>query len=151
MAQSLAQIWIHIVFSTRDRFPFLKDHEVRTQMHAYLAAVFRQLQSPAAAVGGYVDHVHILCRLARTMTSADLIGEVKRESSGWIKSKGNVLSKFYWQKGYGAFSVSQSKVPSVKNYIRDQDRHHQKTSFKDEFRALLDKHEVVYDERYVWD
>ena len=97
------------------------------------------------------DHVHILCRFGRSLSIADLIKELKRESSQWLKTKASDLAGFYWQKGYGVFSVSASNVDEVRTYIADQERHHRQMSFQDEFRLLLKKHGLEWDERYVWD
>ncbi len=120
-------------------------------MHAYLGGTCRQLESPAIAVGGPADHVHILCILSKNLAMADLIGEIKRSSSKWIKTKTPMLEKFAWQNGYGAFSVSQSHVERVRGYITRQEEHHHKKSFQDEMRSFLERYQVEYDERYLWD
>ncbi|MEX1139773.1 MAG: IS200/IS605 family transposase [Bacteroidota bacterium] len=151
MAQSLSKVLLHIVFSTKNRFSFLIDREIRAQMHAYLGGICRGVDCPALIVGGVADHCHILCRLHRTLSISDFVGNVKRESSKWIKTKGHVLTKFGWQNGYGAFSVGQSEVERVKAYIRDQEIHHKTKTFQDEYRAFLREFEIDYDERYVWD
>ena len=151
MPQSLAQIYLHIVFSTKNRQPFFKDKILRTETHAYLAGTCRNLDSPSLIVGGVEDHVHFLCMLSRKCTVADLVRELKRESSKWIKTKEASLSSFHWQFGYGAFSVSPSHVNSLRKYIADQEEHHRRETFQDEFRRLLKKYGVEYDERYVWD
>ena len=151
MPQSLAQVYLHIVFSTKDRHPFLNDPDLRDELHKYLGGTANKLNCQVVRVGGVADHVHILCRLDRTITIADLVKELKRESSQWLKPKGPELANFYWQKGYGAFSVSASNLEEVRAYIADQERHHQKLSFQDEFRFLLQKHGIEWDERYVWD
>ncbi len=116
-------------------------------MPACLAEVCRQLDSPSALVGGVSDHVQVLSNQSKNISSADLIGEIKRESSKWIKSKGGILRKFYWQSGYGVFSVSQSQISAVKDYIRDQEEHHRPVGFKEEFRKYLKNYEIEYDER----
>ena len=151
MPQSLAQIYLHIVFSTKNRQPFLEDETLRTETHAYLAGTCRNLGSPSLIVGGVEDHVHILCMLSRKCTVADFLRELKRDSSKWIKTKKTSLSSFHWQFGYGAFSVSPSHVNSLRKYIADQEEHHRRETFQDEFRRLLKKYGVEYDERYVWD
>ncbi len=151
MAQSLAEILVQIVFSTKNRFPFLTEKEIREEMHAYLGGICRNLGCPALIVGGVADHSHILCRLNRTLSVADFVGEVKRESSKWVKTKGNILTKFGWQNGYGAFSVEQSEVERVKAYIRDQERHHRTKTFQEEYRTFLKVYGIEFDERYVWD
>ena len=149
MAQSLAKVYLHIVFSTKRRRPLLIDEAVRKQCHAYLAGACKARGSPSLIVGGVADHVHILCTLARDESISVLIRELKRESSKAMKEKG--LSSFYWQAGYGAFPISPSHVAAVKQYIKDQESHHRKESFQSEFRRLLKKYEVEYDERFVWD
>ncbi len=151
MAQSLSKIVLHIIFSTKDRYPFLKDLETRAQLHAYMAGICRQQKSPAFLIGGVADHVHLLCHLNRTCTVADLVKEAKRSSSLWTKEEGGMLEKFAWQGGYGAFSVGQSQVDEVSKYISDQEVHHQRLSFQEEYRQFLRRYEIEYDERYVWD
>jgi putative transposase len=150
MPQSLASVLIHLVFSTKHRQPFITP-VIETELHKYLATVFRGCDSPALQVGGYEDHIHALFSLSRKWAIADIVEEVKTSSSKWIKTKGAEFRQFHWQSGYGAFSVSQSNVQKVKNYIANQKEHHGKQSFQDEFRNFLEKHGVEYDERYVWD
>jgi putative transposase len=149
MSQSLAKVYLHIVFSTKNRQPFLADKTLREECHAYLAGTCKNLGSPSLKVGGVADHVHILCFLSKTQAIADLVKELKRESSQWLKTKG--LSSFYWQNGYGAFSISPSHIDALREYIQNQEEHHRTESFQDEFRRLLEKYEVEFDERYVWD
>jgi REP element-mobilizing transposase RayT len=151
MPQSLAQIYLHIVFSTKQRRPFLQNVAVRNELHAYLGGTCRNLDSPSINVGGVADHVHLLCRLSRTLTVADLVRELKRESSKWLKATDAELADFHWQDGYGAFSISPAHVETLTAYIANQEQRHAKMSFQDEFRRLLRKYGVEYDERYVWD
>ena len=151
MPQSHAQIYLHLVFSTKGRRPFLQDANLRNELHHYLGGGCRNQGSPSLIVGGVEDHVHILCRLARTTTVSDLVKELKRESSVWLKSKGPLLADFHWQDGYGAFSLSPAHVPQVRDYIAGQEEHHKKVTFQDELRRLLTLYEVEFDERYVWD
>lgn len=151
MPQSLVQIYVHIVFSTKDRMPFLKDTVFRGRVHAYLAGICNKQDCPAIIVGGVADHVHLLCRLGKQIDISSLIREIKRDSSSWVKEEEPTLSVFFWQSGYGAFSVSPSHVDALKNYIRDQEEHHKTESFQDEFRRLCAKYGVPVDERYVWD
>jgi putative transposase len=151
MAQSLARIWTHLIFSTKDRYPFLSDTLVRNDMHGYLATVLRTHDCTTLEVGGCNDHVHALFALSRNYSIAQIVKEIKRTSSAWIKTIERRYSKFHWQKGYGAFSVSQSHVAQVRNYILNQGQHHRRKTFQDEFRAFLKKYEIEYDERYVWD
>jgi putative transposase len=151
MPQSLANVLLHIVFSTKDREPFLEDERMRAEMHTYLAGILKNLDSPAIVINGTADHVHILCRMSRKYSISKILEEMKSQPSSWIKQKGSRYRNFYWQGGYGAFSVSQSMVDHVRVYIQNQEEHHKRISFKDEFRALCRKHEVEWDERYVWD
>jgi putative transposase len=150
MPQSLAQIYLHIVYSTKHRQPFLKEAALLTQAHSYLAEVCGNLDSPALIVGGVEDHVHLLCRLGRQITVADFIRDQKRATSSWLKTKPGCRD-FQWQSGYGAFSISPVHIPGLTKYIEDQREHHQKESFQDEFRRLCKKYGVEIDERYVWD
>ena len=151
MPQSLAQMYLHVVFSTKNREPFLADPGLREQTHVYLVGMCRNFGSPAAAVGGVVDHVHVLCRLAKTLCVADPVRERKRESSKWVKDQSAALAGFYWQNGYGAFSVGPEHVERLVTYIAGPEEHHRTESFQDEYRRLLALYQIEYDERYVWD
>ena len=151
MPQSLAKVLVHIVFSTKNRYPFLEDKNIREEMHAYLGGTCNNLDCPVLIVGGIADHVHILCALSRNHSLAQLVAEIKRPSSKWIKTKGKMLTKFGWQNGYGAFSVGQSEVERAREYVATQEEHHRKRTFHDEYRSFLTEYGVEYDERYVWD
>jgi putative transposase len=151
MPQSLAQVYLHIVFSTRERRPFLQDASVRDEAHNYLGGTCNNLDCPVLRVGGVSDHVHILCRLGRCISVADLVRELKRECSKWVKTKAPDLGDFHWQNGYGAFSVSPGHVEAVRRYIETQEAHHREVTFQDEFRRLLTRYGLEWDERYVWD
>jgi len=151
MPQSLAQIYVHIVFSTQDRHPFLHDATILGEAHRVLGGHCNKLECPVLRVGGVADHVHVLCRLGRTISVADLIKELKRESSQWLKTKSPDLADFYWQRGYGAFSISPSHVEDLRTYIENQEEHHRMETFQEEFRRLLKKYGIEWDERYVWD
>ncbi|QDT01600.1 Transposase IS200 like protein [Adhaeretor mobilis] len=105
----------------------------------------------SASVGGHVDHVHLLVGLSRTITIAQLVENVKTETSKWAKKAAGGHPEFSWQSGYGAFSVSESLLDLVDRYIRDQAKHHETLSFQDEYRRLCEKHGIEIDERYVWD
>lgn len=150
MPQSLSKLYVHLVFSTKDRRPWLQD-EVCNQLHAYLGGTLNGLDSPPIEINTQPDHAHLLFLLARTRSIATVVGELKEESSKWLKRTFDGLSSFHWQRGYSDFSVSQSNVDAVRTYIRNQQEHHRKVSFQDELRALLKKHEIEYDERYLWD
>ena len=150
MPQSLAQVHIHVIFS-KNRTLFLVDTGLRKRMHAYLASIIKVHDSPARIVGGTADHVHILLALSRTNPISKVIGEVKRNSSKWIKTNGSDFELFQWQSGYGAFSVSFSRIDEVQKYIAEQMEHHKKMSFQEEYRNFFRKHNVNFDENYVWD
>ena len=150
MPQSLSNVIIHTVFSTKHREPFLSNSEIQQETFAYLGGCAKSLDCFPLIVGGHVDHVHLLTSLSRTLTQAEFVKEVKRNSSLWFKDRWGI-EEFAWQKGYGIFSVSQSRVSDVKRYIEGQEKHHQTVSFKVEFRKLLDRHGIEFDERYVWE
>jgi putative transposase len=150
MPQSLSSILIHMIFSTKKREPFITP-AIETELHPYMAKIFRQLKSPSLANDGTSDHVHILFSLGRVIKVADLVEEVKTESSKWIKTKGLEFRNFHWQKGYGAFSIGQFNVATLKRYIRGQKQHHKRVTFQDEYRKFLKTYGIDHDERYVWD
>jgi putative transposase len=150
MPQSLSSILIHLVFSTKNREPFITP-AIEPELHPYMARIFRALKSPSLAIDGTADHVHILFSLGRVIKVAELVEEVKTESSKWIKTKGQDFRNFHWQRGYGAFSIGQSNVAEVTRYIRSQKQHHRRVTFQDEYRKFLERYEIDYDERYVWD
>ena len=150
MPQTLARIPIHLVFSTKDRVPFLTDL-VRDPLHRQISGALQHLKSPALHMNSVDDHIHILFELGRTVSVSEVAQKVKQASSKWIKTQGSSFSSFAWQAGYGAFGVSESHIPMVADYISRQQEHHRKTSFQDEYRALLHEHGVEFDEKYVWD
>jgi REP element-mobilizing transposase RayT len=151
MAQSLSKLWTHLIFSTKERFPFLSDERIRRDMQAYLATVLRSYDCETIVVNGTANHVHCLFALSRKYSISTVVKEIKRTSSSWIKEVAPTLSKFHWQNGYGVFSVSQSHVGRLCHYIENQERHHRRRTFEDEYREFLKKYEIKYDERYVWD
>ena len=150
MPQSLSRILIHLVFSTKNRERVLTP-VIQTELHPYLAGMLDNLQCPSLRVGGVQDHVHLFFGLSRTRTIAEVVETVKTSSSKWIKTKGAAFADFHWQSGYGAFSVSQSDAETVAAYIRNQAQHHQKMTFQEEYRRLLERYQVAFDEQYVWD
>ena len=150
MPQSLSQVVVHIVFSTKDRQKWL-DAPISPRMHAYLATVCRDHDCEAYRVGGVADHVHLAVRLGRTISQADLIETIKTSSSPWIKKQGHGYRSFFWQRGYGAFSVGFSQRDTLVQYIDSQEEHHRTTTFQEEYRELLRKYPIEFDERYVWD
>ena len=150
MGQSLVQNYIHIVFSTKHREKLIKpiyEHE----LHAYIGGTCNDLECPVLIVGGYTDHIHILCMLSKKIALMTLVQKVKASSSKWMKTKDESLKHFYWQDGYGAFSVNPRKIDIVINYIKNQHHHHKKSSFKKEYVAFLNKYKIEYNERYVWE
>ena len=150
MPQSLSKVILHIIFSTRNREPWL-DRDVRPRMHAYLATICRNLGAELAHVGGVADHVHIVTTLPRTASQAELVEQAKKTSSKWIKEIDARYRGFFWQRGYGVFSVSPSQLDAVLRYIDVQQEHHCTKTFQEEYRQLLDRHGISFDERYVWD
>ncbi len=150
MPQSLSDVLIHVIFSTKDRFPCL-GASVRPHLHAYLATVSRNVKCECFRVGGVADHVHLAISLARTITIAALVEELKTTSSKWLKQQQPELGGFAWQRGYAAFSVSPADRELLLAYIDNQEKHHQTQSFQDEYRALLRKYNIDFDERYAWD
>jgi len=150
MPQSLAKILVHLVFSTKNREPILAEF-VRAPLCAYASAVLRDLDSHVIAINAWHDHVHILFALSKNHSLSQVVMEVKRATSKWIKTQGKAFAKFHWQSGYGAFSIGQSGVEEVKTYIANQAEHHRVKSFEEEFRSFLKRYQVEFDERYIWD
>lgn len=151
MPHSFAQIWLHVIFSTKHRRPFLLDADFREAMFRMLAYHIREAGCVVASVGGHFDHVHLLLGLSRSITIAKVVERVKAETSKWAKKAVGGHEAFSWQAGYAAFSVSHSIRGSVDRYIRNQEEHHAKRSFAEEYRLICRKHEVAIDERYVWE
>jgi putative transposase len=150
MGQSLVKNYLHIVFSTKHRESLIHS-PYENELHSYLGGICKNLECHPIKIGGYAEHIHILCMLSKKVTLIKLLEEVKSHSSKWMKTKDAALKNFYWQDGYGAFSVNPSEVSVVIGYIENQKEHHSKKKFQDEYRAFLKKYEVEYDERYVWD
>ncbi len=150
MGQSLVKNYIHIVFST-------KHHEhriippIENELHSYLGGICNNLNCQVIKVGGYTDHVHVLCMLSKHITLIKLMEELKSHSSKWIKTKGDAYKNFFWQNGYGSFSVNPAQVENVIKYIANQHEHHRKKTFKDEYRSFLKEYQIEFDERYLWD
>ncbi|WP_027376578.1 IS200/IS605 family transposase [Kaistella palustris] len=150
MGQSLNKIYIHLVFSTKHRNPLISA-KIEEELFKYLGGICKNLECDPIQIGGYRDHVHILCLLSKKIALMKLLEEVKSHSSKWIKTKGHEFKNFYWQNGYGAFSVNPTEIETVKNYIINQEVHHQNKSFQEELLLFLKKYNVEYDERYIWD
>lgn len=150
MPQSLAKVYIHVIFSTKNREPVLAD-DWRDELFHVLGGTANNLGCQSLIVGGVADHVHMLFQLGRSITIADALGKIKSTSSAWVNQTRGLAIPFHWQAGYGAFSVSQSNIEAVREYIRRQPAHHTKQSFQDELREWLRRYEIEWDERYVWD
>ena len=149
MAQTLVNILVHVIFSTKERRHLIKA-QVQPVLYAYMAGMLRNLDSPCLALGGTSNHVHLLAALSKKASLSNLVGELKKSSSKWIKTKGPAYRHFAWQEGYGAFSIGQSQVAALKRYIADQEEHHKTKSFEAELIETLKKYEVEYDKRYIW-
>ena len=150
MAQSLAKMILHIVFSTKDRLPFVHP-DIEQDLYSYICGISNNLQCPVFKIGGMPDHLHLCCLLSRTITVRDLMEKIKANSSAWIKTKGVQYRKFAWQHGYGAFSIGQSQLLTLERYIDNQKEHHRKKGYQEELRGLLRKYQIDYDENYLWD
>jgi putative transposase len=150
MPQSLSNVIVHIIFSTKNREPWL-DSAIRSRMHSYLATICRDLDAEILCVGGVADHVHIVTTLPRTVSQAQLIEGIKKPSSKWIKTLDARYRGFSWQRGYAAFSVSESQLKTVVQYAQHQEEHHRNLTFQEEYRELLRLHAIEFDEQYVWD
>jgi len=150
MSQSLSQVYVHITFSTKNRQPLIDD-SIKQTLWAYIAGLCRTLECLAIRVGGYDDHIHICCLLSKKVTQVELLQEIKKKSSQWMKTQGEQYSAFYWQDGYGIFSVNPSEVEKVVEYVDNQHEHHKKRTFQEELLAFLKKYKVAYDERYLWE
>jgi REP element-mobilizing transposase RayT len=148
--QSLTKLYSHLIFSAKNRQPLLDD-DIRSRVHGYLATVLRDMGCPYVVVGGVADHVHILFDMGKMRAPREFVEQVKRESSKFVKTLGQKYSKFYWQRGYGMFSVSPTLLPDAETYVRQQEEHHRTKTFQEEFREFLSRYGIEYDERYVWD
>jgi REP element-mobilizing transposase RayT len=150
MPQSIAYNYLHITFSTKYRVPII-DEAIEEELFKYIGGICKNLECNPIKVGGYRDHIHILCVLSRKIALMNLLEEIKSHSSKWIKTKGDKYKNFYWQRGYGSFSVNPAEIDVVVRYIENQAEHHKKKTFQDEYIAFLKKYNAEYDERYLWD
>lgn len=150
MPQSLSNLLVHLVFSTKNRTPNLTK-DVRDDLYAYLTGILKNLNCPLIQTGGVEDHVHLLFNLHRTAPLSLVVEKLKTGSTKWLKANYPKLEAFSWQGGYGAFSVGTGEIWAVIRYIQDQEEHHKRVSFQDELRALLQESGLVFDERYLWD
>ncbi len=149
MAQTLVNILVHVVFSTKERRHLIKA-EIKPTLHAYMAGTLNKLDSPCLEIGGTSNHVHLLMVLSKNAPLSSIVGELKKSSSKWIKPQGPAYAHFAWQDGYGAFSVGQSQVPLLKRYIARQEEHRKTRTFEAELIDMLRKYGVSYDERLLW-
>ena len=150
MAQSLLDVVLHIVFSTKDRIPWIQS-DVEEELYRYISGTCRHFDCPVITINGVADHIHVLLRFGKMIPVSKLIAEMKSNSSRWIKTKGKDYCDFAWQKGYGGFSVSRPMVDSAIGYIGKQKEHHKGVGFKEEFLSMLNRAQIPYDERYLWD
>lgn len=149
MAQTLTSLLVHLIFSTKNRQPLIAA-EHRDSLYAYMGGIAANHDCRTLVSGGMDDHVHLLISLSKTIALADLVMDVKKDSSKWLKTQSASFTDFHWQDGYAAFTIGQSQVPDLTCYIRNQEQHHQHRSFQDELRVFLRKYEIAFDERYIW-
>ncbi|HVE55630.1 MAG TPA: IS200/IS605 family transposase [Pyrinomonadaceae bacterium] len=150
MAQTLVQLFIHIVFSTKNRIDMITP-EIEPELFAYIGGIAANNNSKLVAANATANHIHLLILLSKTIELSELVGDIKRNSSRWIKSKSESFKTFGWQDGFAAFSIGRTQVPMVKQYIATQKEKHRNRKFEDEMRMFYDKYGIEYDERYVWD
>ena len=150
MAGTYARLYYHIVFSTKNREPLIRN-SLKPELHKYLGGLVRDMKGILLEVGGMADHVHLVVKLRPDTSVSDVVKYIKANSSGWVKGRGDQQGDFYWQRGYAAFTVSESQLPAVREYVVNQEAHHRGLTFKEELLALLRKHNIEYDERYLWE
>ena len=149
MAQTLVSLMVHVIFSTRNREPFITP-EIEPELFAYIGGILKNHESRLLDAGGTADHLHLLISQSKNLSLSSLMKDVKKDSSSWIKTKGRLFRNFHWQDGYGAFSIGKSDIPELKKYIERQKEHHRKRTFQEELIAFLDEYGIAYDERYLW-
>ena len=150
MPQSLVKNYIHLIYSTKHRHHLI-DERIAPELYSYIGGICAHLECNPVQVGGYTDHIHALFILSKKITLIKAVEEIKSHSSKWIKTKGEAYQNFYWQAGYGAFSVNPYEIDTVIKYILNQKLHHATATFQNEYRAFLKKYKVEYDEQYMWD
>lgn len=148
MPQSLANVHVHLIFSTKGRERWITE-AVRGALHGYMATVLQNLGCRVTLINSVEDHVHLLFDLGRKVSVSEAVEKVKTSSSKWMKAQGS--AEFAWQAGYGAFGVSESNIEVVRNYIANQQEHHRQKTFQEEYRTFLERHRVAFDEQYMWD
>lgn len=149
MAQTLVSLMVHVIFSTKNREPFITP-EIEPELFAYVGGILKNHDSRLLDAGGTADHIHLLVSQSKNVSLSSLMKDVKKDSSSWIKTKGSGLRSFRWQDGYGAFSIGKSDIPELKKYIASQKEHHRKRTFKEELISFLEEEGIAYDERYLW-
>jgi len=149
MAQTLVSLMVHVIFSTKNREPFIAP-EIELELFAYMGGILKNQNSRLLNAGGTADHVHLLISQSKNVSLSSLMKDVKKDSSLWIKTKGRQFRNFHWQDGYGAFSIGNSAIPELKKYIATQKEHHRKRTFKEELIEFLEEYGIAYDERYLW-
>lgn len=149
MAGTFTKIYYHLVFSTKDRVKLIDDN-IKTELYSYICGILKNEEGYVYSIGGMSDHIHILCSIPPKSSLSDSVKKIKVASSKWIKEKGGLYQKFNWQPGYGLFTVSHSQLNTVSKYIEQQKQHHENLSYKDEIRLLLKKHNIEFDEKYIW-
>jgi REP element-mobilizing transposase RayT len=149
MSQSLSKLYIHLIFHTKNNESFI-DTDIESELYAYLGGLLKDIKCVPIKINGIENHIHILCIMSKNISLADLTEDIKRNSSRWIKTKGDKYKNFAWQGGYGGFSVSQSKADVVKHYIENQKEHHKALSFKEEYIRFLKEYDIDFNEDYLW-
>ena len=150
MAHTFTNLLTHVIFSTKDRLPYI-DGDLKAQLYPYMVGILREIDVRTPIINGTSDHVHLLVQLPPVLALSNAMRILKTNSSKWVHDRWPTRSKFAWQTGYGAFSVSKSNAGAVFGYIADQEEHHRKKTFQEEFWEYLKKHEIDYDERYIWE
>jgi REP element-mobilizing transposase RayT len=150
MPSTYTNLLYHIVFSTKQRIPLIAD-DWKEELYRYIGGIIRAEGGVALEIGGANDHIHILAKFKASVSVADMLNKIKANSSKWANDHKMKMRKFGWQEGYAAFSVSESRVPDVKEYIQNQEEHHRKHTYQEELLALLERHGIEYDPRYLWD
>ncbi|MBN2603417.1 MAG: IS200/IS605 family transposase [Candidatus Thermoplasmatota archaeon] len=150
MSQSLSNVLTHIVFSTKKRQSWLHK-EICKELYPYINTILKNNACHVYQIGGMTDHIHIVCALGKTISISKLIEEIKKSTSKWIKTKDKKFADFYWQNGYGIFSISTTHLQALKFYVANQEKHHKTKSFQDEFIRLLQKNDIAYNAQYLWD
>jgi putative transposase len=149
MASTLTNLLYHVVFSTKGRRPLIKP-PFSEELYKYIGGIIRGERGVLLEIGGIDDHVHLVAKFRADISVADMVRDIKANSSKWAHERKTRIARFGWQTGYGAFSVSQSQLEKVRGYVRRQATHHRRISYQEEFVRLLQKHGIEYDERYLW-